>query len=113
MPIPPGLLERTLERYVSDITNRHGHLGPAGIDLIKLLLPAEQVGALDDACISSRIETILVIIATILALLALALLGLSPEPHCGVNRSISSRYQSRIATVIHITAYDLRNCSRS
>ena len=44
---------------------------------------------------------------------ALALPGLSAEPCCVDNHSISSRYQSRIATVIHITAYDLTNCTRS
>ena len=44
---------------------------------------------------------------------ALVLLGLSPEPRCVDNLGISSRFQSRIATVIHITAYDLTNCTRS
>ena len=44
---------------------------------------------------------------------ALPLPGLSPEPRCVDNRGISSRFQSRIATVIHITEYDLTNCTRS
>ena len=44
---------------------------------------------------------------------ALALPGLSPEQRCVDNRGISSRYQSRISTVIHITEYDLTNCTRS
>ena len=41
------------------------------------------------------------------------MLGLSPELRCVDNRGISSRYQPGIATVIHITAYDLTNCTRS
>ena len=44
---------------------------------------------------------------------ALALPGLSPEPRSVDNRGISSRFQSRIATVNHITAYDLTNCTQS
>ena len=40
-------------------------------------------------------------------------MGLSPEPCCVDNHSISRRYQPRIATVIHITVCDLTNCARS
>ena len=90
----------------------HSLAGPAGIDLRKLLLPARQVGALDE-CISSRIDTVLVIIAAILANVSSSIARVITRTRCVDNRVISSRYQSRIATVIHITGYDLTNCTLS
>ena len=87
------------------VTNRRDPLGPAGFDPIKPLLPAGWQVRAFVACISSRIETVLGIIAAFVAVLALGLLWLSTELCCVDNRGICINFSSTIATVIHITMY--------